>query len=40
MLPLLGGALSLCLMPAEGGETFAASNEPVMARLAAPSPSL
>ncbi|HNY86699.1 MAG TPA: hypothetical protein PKN23_09375 [Candidatus Hydrogenedentes bacterium] len=38
MLPLLGGALSLCLMPAEGGETFAASNEPVMARLAAAPP--
>ncbi len=38
MLPLLGGALSLCLMPAGGGETFAASNEPLMARLAAAPP--
>jgi hypothetical protein len=38
MLPLLGDALSLCLMPADGGVTLAAGNGPLMARLAASPP--
>lgn len=38
LLPLLGDALSLCLMPADGGATLAAGNGPLMARLAASPP--
>lgn len=38
LLPLLGDVLSLCLMPADGGATLAASNAPLMARLAASPP--
>lgn len=38
LLPLLGGALSLCMMPADGGVTLAAGNGPLMARLAASPP--
>jgi len=38
LLPLLGDALSLCLMPADAGAALAASNTPLMARLAASPP--
>lgn len=38
LLPLLGEALSLCLMPADGGATLAAGNGGLMARLAASPP--
>ncbi len=38
LLPLLGDALSLCLMPADGGATLAAGNGGLMARLAASPP--